>query len=298
MPQAQAADQRQGREKAIDQAARAEQPQRKQHALFVLDGFEVGERDQRAHVGGRKHVLRRLRHFQSDRLGAFQRRIPQMREIADDEPGLARAQAVQVLEHRLAVVERAEGVDHHDEVEWSGQRPDESGVLDVADEKRQIGMGLARLRDHALAEIHADAERRLERGEQIAGAASELEHAGAVGNQKLEIAQILMVEERGALQPVRRSGALASASRRTSSLRADMAPPPQYDVELAAIPAGLRDLKVHFAYDLSRRRASGFVSAAAPIWVTLYSISSSPACSPCSPCFPWASRPLRPFSPE
>ncbi len=47
-------------------------------------------------------------------------------------------------------------------------------------QEREIGMGLARLRDHALAEIHPDAERGLERGEQVAGAASELEHAGAL----------------------------------------------------------------------------------------------------------------------
>ncbi len=56
-----------------------------------------------------------------------------MREMADDEPRLARAQGVQALEHGLAIVERAERVDHHDDVEWSGQRSDEGGVLDVAD---------------------------------------------------------------------------------------------------------------------------------------------------------------------
>ena len=39
-------------------------------------------------------------------------------------------------------------------------------------------MRRARLRDHARAEIDPDAERRLERGKQVAGAASELEHAG------------------------------------------------------------------------------------------------------------------------
>src|SRR5262249_57010425 len=62
-------------------------------------------------------------------------------------------------------------------------------------------MRLARLRDHAGAEIHADAERRFERGEKVAGAASELEHPGAFGNEELEIAQILLVEEGGAREP-------------------------------------------------------------------------------------------------
>ena len=68
-------------------------------------------------------------------------------------------------------------------------------------QKRQIGMGLARLRDHSCAEIHANAERRLERGQQVAGAAAELEHAGAFRNQKLEIEQILAVEEGAAREP-------------------------------------------------------------------------------------------------
>ena len=108
---------------------------------------------------------------------------------------------VQVLEHGLAVVERAKRVHHHDDVEGSRQGADEGGVLDVADEERETGMGLARLRNHAGAEIHSDAERWLERGQQVAGAAPELEHAGAFRNQELEIEQILVVEEGAAREP-------------------------------------------------------------------------------------------------
>src|SRR5215510_9047281 len=125
-----------------------------------------------------------------------------MREVADDEPGLARAQSVQVLEHGLAVVERAQSVDHDDGVERSREGSDEIAVLDVADEERKTGVSPARLFDHTGAEIHADAERGFERGQEITGAAAELEHAGARGNQKLEVAQILVVEERGLLQPI------------------------------------------------------------------------------------------------
>ena len=209
MSQAQAADERQRRQEAVDQPAEPEQPHRQQHAPLVLDRFEVGERDQRAYVGGGEDVLRRLRHFQPDRLGQFQRRIPQVREIADDQPGLGHAQGVQALQHGLAVVERAERVDHHDDVERAGQGAHERRVLDVADQEREIGMRGARLRDHARAEIRPDAERRFERGEQVAAAAAELEHAGTGGNQKLEVAQILFVEEGRALQPLsalRRAG--------------------------------------------------------------------------------------------
>ena len=80
VPQAQLTDQRQGRQEPIDEGGPAQEPQRKQHAPFGLDRLEVGERDQRAHVRGRQNVLRRLRHLQADRLGEFQRRIPQVRK--------------------------------------------------------------------------------------------------------------------------------------------------------------------------------------------------------------------------
>src|SRR5262249_60839714 len=100
---------------------------------------------------------------------------------------LARGQIMQVGEHRLAIVERAQRVDDHDDVERARQGANESGVLDIADQKRETGMRLARLRDHAGAEIHADAERRFERGEEGASAASELKHARAFPEAELEM---------------------------------------------------------------------------------------------------------------
>src|SRR5262249_58963354 len=108
----------------------------------------------------------------------------------DDQSGPARADMGQASEQRRGIVERAERVDDHDEVERAGQGAHKSGVLDVADQEREFGMRLARLRDHAGTEIHPDAERRLERGEKVADAASELEDARAFGNEELQIAQI------------------------------------------------------------------------------------------------------------
>ena len=125
-----------------------------------------------------------------------------MRDIADHDTGLARAQIVQAREHGLAIVERTQRIDHHDGVEWSRQGPQELGILDVADEKGEIGVRLARLADHAGAEIDAHSERRLERGEHVAGAASKLEHASAFRNEKFHVEQILMVEEGAAREPL------------------------------------------------------------------------------------------------
>src|ERR1700694_3611695 len=100
---------------------------------------------------------------------------------------------MQVLEQLLAIVERAQRVSDQDEVERPGQCPDECAVFDVSDEERKIRMRPMRLGDHRVAEIDADPERRLERGQQIAGAAAELEDAGAWRYEELQIEAILAV---------------------------------------------------------------------------------------------------------
>src|SRR5262249_61243557 len=56
--------------------------------------------------------------------------------------------------------------------------------------------------EHGGAEIDPGGEGGFERREEVAGAASELEHAGALGDEELEVAQILLVEEGGARQPL------------------------------------------------------------------------------------------------
>src|SRR6266446_6295347 len=63
-------------------------------------------------------------------------------------------------------------------------------------------MRLARLLDHALAEIHTDAERRLERGEQIACAASKLQHPRTLPDLELQVAEILIMKKCVARAPL------------------------------------------------------------------------------------------------
>src|SRR5262249_25915579 len=98
-------------------------------------------------------------------------------------------------------VERAERVDHYNDVEGPRQGSQEVRIFDVADEKREIRMRLARRIDHGGAEIYAHAERRSERGEEIACAASELEHPGAFGNEEFEVGRALVVKEWAAREP-------------------------------------------------------------------------------------------------
>src|SRR3974390_840642 len=119
--QAQAAHEWQGSDKPVDQTAQTERAYRQQKALLALDRLEISERDQRTHICGGEYVLRRLRHLQPYRFCCFQQRVPHMGEVTDDETSFARAQAMQVLKHALAVVERAQRVDDQDDVERSGQ---------------------------------------------------------------------------------------------------------------------------------------------------------------------------------
>src|SRR4051794_38365832 len=117
-----------------------------------------------------------------------------MRVVRDDEPRVARAERVQVLQHLLAVVEDTDSVDDQNEIKWPGQCPDERFILDVADKKREIRVGLAGLRDHSRAEVHANAEGRFQFGEQVARATSELEDSRALRNQKSQVEQVFTVE--------------------------------------------------------------------------------------------------------
>src|ERR1700676_4173258 len=121
--------------------------------------------------------------------------------MGDDETRLPRAQWMQILECGLAVVERAQGIDRHDDVERAGQRLHESFVFDVAGAEREFRIGSPRLGDHLLAEIDSDAERRRKRRNQVTGATAELEHARALWNQKLQIAEVFFMKERRPLKP-------------------------------------------------------------------------------------------------
>ena len=61
---------------------------------------------------------------------------------------------------------------------------------------------MPRVFDRLTAQIDADAERRLERRQELAGRTSEFQHTRALGNQELQKVQIFAVEERGALPPL------------------------------------------------------------------------------------------------
>lgn len=104
------------------------------------------------------------------------------------------AQRVQALECRLAIVEHAEGVGDDDDIEGTGQGGDGRRILDIADGEIQRRKRRAGARDHRFRNVNADAFRRLQRRQQGAGAAADLEHALPFRNQESEIAAVVVVE--------------------------------------------------------------------------------------------------------
>ncbi len=65
-----------------------------------------------------------------------------------------------------------------------------------------IGIEPLRLLDHGRAEIDADAVRRLELRQQVAGAAAEIEHARALRDQELHVVAVVAIEGAVARDPL------------------------------------------------------------------------------------------------
>src|ERR1700687_1433033 len=99
-----------------------------------------------------------------------------MREIDDNQSGLAGAEIVQAIEQSLAVVEFAQRVRDQDHVEGSRQRLEQSVLLDIADGEGKVRVLPARFRDHRSAEVDTNAQRRFERRQQMTVAAAEIEN--------------------------------------------------------------------------------------------------------------------------
>src|SRR5215813_8149357 len=113
---------------------------------------------------------------------------------------------MQIFEESLAIVESAERVGYQDHVERTRQRLDEGFIFDVSGDERKMRMKLSRLLDHSTAEIHADAKRRLEGGQKMPRAATQLQQPRALRDEKSQIGQVLFVKESGATKPLLAGG--------------------------------------------------------------------------------------------
>src|SRR5258705_6492967 len=127
--------------------------------------------------------------------------MPQMRVIADDDPGSRAAKGMQVLEHLLAVVERPQSIDNQDDVERALQRPHEFRILDVADRECEIGIRPAGDIDHPRAQVDSDPLLGQQARQQMAGATTELENPCALWNEKFQVVQVFGMKKSRLAQP-------------------------------------------------------------------------------------------------
>ena len=166
---------------------------RHQHAPFALDHLEIGKLQEIGDVLVGQPVAAHEA-VAGRQLGVKQQqRVPQPCVVGHDQARLRLAEAVQVLERRQAVVERADRVRHDDGVEFVRQFGRVLQVLDVVTNECQVRIGALGARDLGPAEIDADAVRGTQRIEQMAVAAAEVENALAGRHQKAHIAPRFLV---------------------------------------------------------------------------------------------------------
>jgi hypothetical protein len=100
---------------------------------------------------------------------------------------ISRSVPVDVLEH-------ADGIGNDDVVERPFDRRQRCGILDVAEQETEIGMAGVRGGDRRGTEIDADAVGGLQRGEQVAVAATQFQHPLAGRDQEPhELVVVLVV---------------------------------------------------------------------------------------------------------
>ena len=166
---------------------------RNQLAPFALDDLKIGQFQEPDNVASGEPVLRPLGHAPVKEVENLEDRLPPPAVIGDDDTGLRRAQPMQVGQRGLNVLQRADGVGQHDYVERPLQGVQNRRVLHVASDERQFGMIAARHLDHGLADVHAHSVPGLQANQQLTRGATELEHAQALGYQKLHEAPVVFV---------------------------------------------------------------------------------------------------------
>ena len=124
-------------------------------------------------------------------LRELQDRLPGEVVVGDHEPRLGPDDGGEVAEELPRVVEVAHDVAENDVVEG----PRERELLDVAADESELRVTAPGLRDDSLRDVDAHAERRLQRSEQIAVAAAQVEDARARRHVVTNVAvQVLVVE--------------------------------------------------------------------------------------------------------
>ncbi len=175
-------------------AEREEDPARRRHRL------EARELEQVLRVLDREPVANRRPPFQPEQLEQRQSRPPELAVGVDHDPRLPVRMRRDALEEREQVVDVGQEVGEDDVVEALG----EPGVLACPLDEAKLRMPLARELDHPAAHVDPDSLAGLERREQVAVAAAELEDGGAGPDVRLrDGADQAVVAPRGAAHRAR-----------------------------------------------------------------------------------------------
>ena len=116
MAQREFADQGQCPDIAIDCGSHTKQAGGHQLAPFGLDYIEIRQAQNVADIGGAEEVHFGLGHFQARRLPSAQHRFPQMTVIGDDDAGFLITQVVNLFQHRLTVIDKAQRIGQQDKI--------------------------------------------------------------------------------------------------------------------------------------------------------------------------------------
>jgi hypothetical protein len=109
---------------------------------------------------------------------------------------------VQVVQSLLAVLDRSDRVGEQNDVEGTVERIEHYRILDVTDMEFEMWMPAASFVDHRRAEVDADAAAGVQSGEDVTGAAAEVEHALVGTDEEPQKAFIFFVVEAVALDPL------------------------------------------------------------------------------------------------
>src|SRR5258708_2578128 len=143
------------------------------------DHFEFGQVQQIGDVLGTGPVVDGNRRLEVKGLGEIENGLPEPAVPLDDDAGSGVADGSELLEDSEQIVEATDDVGEDDDVErLSGQ----GQFLHRRGQERQVRMALLCQADHLPGDVDAYAFRRAERGQEIAGAASDLEDPLAGGD--------------------------------------------------------------------------------------------------------------------
>jgi hypothetical protein len=164
------------REEAVGEAAEGAEPDGEEDVAARAYRLEAGESKQILDVADGGPVQEGQRILEAERLEQMQHGLPHPAVPVDDDPRSRMRDGAQPLEGGPDVEEIAYEIGQDDVVERAIRQlePLRRGLAEL-----EMGMTVGRLLDHGPRQVHPHPFRRLEGGQEVGGAAADLEHTRA-----------------------------------------------------------------------------------------------------------------------